>query len=166
MEQPERKAMRLPCWDYSAPGAYFITICTRERKCILSNIVVGAGALDGPELRLTPTGRVVEKYLLSTQRIPGLRVDHYVIMPNHIHMILFVTEESGPSRAPAPTNAAVPRAIGALKRFVNAELGENIWQRSFYEHLIRGEEDYREIWAYIDGNPGRWAEDELYAAGD
>ena len=161
--EPKRKAVRLPEYDYSSPGAYFVTICTQGRRRILSDVTVGAGALDGPRVVLTPIGEIVEKYVLSTKRIPGLHVDKYVIMPNHIHMMLCITAESGPSRAPAPTNALIPRAVASLKRFVNAELGEDIWQRSYHEHVIRNEKDYREVWEYIDNNPARWAEDRYFA---
>ena len=107
MELPKRKPTRLPDYDYSHPGAYFITICTKDRRCILSDISVGADALGGPNLQLTDTGKVVEQYILSTDHIPGFRVDKYVVMPNHIHMILWIDNEatspdSGPPRSPWP----------------------------------------------------------------
>ena len=97
--------MRLPDYDDSGPGAYFITICTKDRRNILSNITVGADALGGP---LTDAGKIVEQYILSTDRMSGFRVDQYVIMPNHIHMILWIDSEvaspdNGPPRASAPT---------------------------------------------------------------
>ena len=158
MELPKRKPTRLPDYDYSSPGSYFVTICTKDRRCILSDISVGADALGGPCLQLTDTGKVVDQYVLSMARMIGFRVDKYVVMPNHIHMILQV--DSGPPRASAPT---VSDAVGALKRLVNRKLGLNIWQRSFHEHVIRNEHDYREIWEYIDTNPARWAEDHYYA---
>ncbi len=157
MELPKRKSNRLPDFDYSSPGAYFITICTQNRRCILSRISVGADALGGPRLQLTDAGKVVEQYILSTDRMISFHVDNYVIMPNHIHMILRI--DSGPPRASAPT---VSDAVGALKRLVNRKLGHNLWQRSFHEHVIRNEHDYREIWEYIDTNPARWAEDRYY----
>jgi len=100
MELPKRKPIRLPDYDYSHPGAYFITICTKDRRCILSSITVGADALGGPRLQLTDTGKVVEQYILSTDHIPGFRVDKYVVMPNHIHMILRI--DSGPPGSPWP----------------------------------------------------------------
>ena len=161
MELPKRKLTRLPDYDYASPGAYFITICTKNRSCILSNITVGADALGGPSLQPTDAGKVVEQYLLSAERMPGFRVDKYVVMPNHIHMILRI--ESGPPRASAPT---VSDAVGAIKRLVNRRLGHDIWQRSFHEHVIRNEHDYREIWEYIDANPAKWAEDRYYVRQD
>ena len=189
VELPKRKRIRLPDYDYSSPGAYFITLCTKDRRCILSRITVGADvpdgtrpqltdpagadapdgqrpqltdpvgadALGGPCLQLTDTGKVVEQYILSTERMIGFHVDKYVVMPNHIHMILRI--ENGAPRASAPT---VSDAVGALKRLVNRKVGRDIWQRSFHEHVIRNEHDYREIWEYIDRNPAKWDEDRYY----
>ena len=162
MEYPKRKQNRIPEYDYSSPGAYFVTICTQDRRCILSNITVGADALGGPRVELTSIGRIVEKHLLSTGRIKGLCVEKYVIMPNHVHMILVIENEDRPPGASAPTGASIPDAIGAWKRLVHRELGEKIFQRSYHDHVIRNEEDWREIWDYIDTNPARWAEDRYY----
>ncbi|MBR0040624.1 MAG: hypothetical protein IJP64_04530, partial [Oscillospiraceae bacterium] len=127
-------------------------------------------------LTLTEIGQIVERYILSTGNIAGLSVDQYVIMPNHIHLLLQIGEtdaasEGGPPRASAPTGkngtsrASAPTlsdAVGALKRLVNREAGRNIWQRGYYEHVIRNEHDYREIWEYIENNPAKWAEDRYY----
>ena len=96
MELPKRKPIRLPDYDYSSPGTYFVTICTQDRRCILSRITVGADALGGPQLQLTDAGKIVEQYILSSDRIPGFRVDKYVVMPNHIHLIMRI--ENGPPR--------------------------------------------------------------------
>ena len=159
---PKRKRLRLEQYDYSSPGAYFVTFCTKDRQCILSDITVGADALGGPNVILTATGRIVEKYILSTDNIPEIHVDKYVIMPNHVHLLLSVSAASGPPRASAPTTASVPGAISALKRLVNRELGENICQPSYHDHVIRSDNDYREIWNYIDTNPARWRVDCFY----
>ena len=134
MEYSKRKRLRLEEYDYSTPGAYFITICTHERRCILSDIIVEADALDGPHVALSSAGRIVEKYILTTDYIPGIHVEKYVIMPNHVHMLLLVGACYGPPRASAPTMATVPNAVSALKRLVNRELGVNIWQRSYHDH--------------------------------
>ena len=83
----ERKRTRLKGYDYSSVGAYFITICSYNKGCIFSNIV-GGGALDAPQNKLSNIGKIVEKHILSTNNILGITVDKYVIMPNHIHLIL------------------------------------------------------------------------------
>ena len=157
MELPVRKANRLPEYDYASPGAYFVTICTRDRQCLLSRVTVGADARGGPQLQLTDEGKIVERYILSAERMNGFHVDSYVVMPNHVHILLRI--DDGPPRASAPT---VSDAVGALKRLVNRSLGRNIWQRSFHEHVIRNANDYREIAEYIDANPAGWAEDRYY----
>ena len=109
MELAERKPNRLGEYDYSTNGAYFITVCTQNRKPILSTIV-GGGAFDGPVIQLTDAGKIAEKYILSSNRIPGITIDKFIIMPDHIHMIVQVDETAakGTSRAPSPTNAAIP----------------------------------------------------------
>ena len=82
-------------------------------------------------------------------------------MPNHIHIILIV-DNNGTSKAPSPTNNVISHAVSTLKRFVNKEIGYNIFQRSFYDHVIRNEEDYLNVWNYIDTNPAKWQEDKYY----
>ncbi|MBO5211775.1 MAG: transposase [Clostridia bacterium] len=109
---------------------------------------------------LSEQGEIVEKYILSTNNIPKLNVDKFVIMPNHIHLILSI--QNGTSKAPSPTNNIISHAISTLKRFANKEIGHNIWQRSFYDHIIRSEADYLSIWNYIDGNLQKWEKDCFY----
>ena len=163
MELPKRKPNRLREFDYSTPGIYFLTICVEGKRCILGEIV-GGGALDAPQVRLTNAGRIAEKYILSGNCISNVRVDKYVIMPNHIHLLLAVSEgeNGGSSRAPTPTNAVVPHFVSTLKRFYHREIGTQIFQRSYHDHIIRGEQDYLKIWEYIDTNPARWKEDCFY----
>ena len=163
MDIPKRKPNRFPCFDYSTPGAYFITICTEGKKCVLGNIV-GGGAFDAPLVKLTDVGKIAEKYILSGNRIPNVRVDKYVIMPNHIHLILLLNAPGadGTSKAPSPTNAVIPHFVSTFKRFCHRDIGTQIFQRSYHDHVIRGEKDYLKIWEYIDNNPARWKEDCFY----
>ena len=153
----KRKALRLPEYCYNRNGAYFITICTKKRRQCLSRIV-GADAYIGPHAVLTKWGDVVERYIHT---IPG--IDTYVIMPNHVHMIVRIESEDGPMWASAPTQSVSDR-IRSFKTLVSKQIGHSIWQRSFYDHVIRNEEDYLHIWQYIDRNPAKWAEDEYYYA--
>ena len=120
---------------------------------------VGGGALDAPQIILSATGKIVEKYILSSERIQGILVAKYVIMPNHIHLLICIDQTNGTSGAPSPTNHAIPRMVSALKRLVNRQVGQNIFQRSYYDHVIRDEADYLEKWNYIDTNPARWEKD-------
>ena len=164
----KRKELRLKQYDYSSKGAYFITICTKDRKRILSDIIkpVGVGALDDPKIILTETGKVVKKHLLSSENISGVKIDKYVLMPDHIHAIIFLEPEKytkGSSRAPTPTNEMLPHIVSTFKRFCNKEIGENIFQRGYMEHIIRDREDYETRTKYIYENPIRWFYDELYS---
>ena len=161
MDLPKRKIIRLQNYDYSQSGAYFITICTGDHAQILSDIV-GEGS---PLPQLTPQGKIAEKILLSVnQKYPAVKVDKYVIMPNHIH-IIFVIDSNGRGN-PSPTISTV---MGWLKynitKTINQYLGNSenkIFQRSFYDHVIRDEQDYFKIWNYIDTNPAKWQEDKYY----
>ena len=164
MELPKRKEPRLIKWDYSSPGAYFLTICTAEKRCILADIIVGGGVPDAPESRLSAYGKIVEETICELDRhSPYLSIDKYVIMPNHIHLLVSVTD-SGASGTPPPTpaNGRIPQLVSTLKRFTNRKCGISLWQRSYYDHIIRSERDYLEIWRYIENNPAKWAEDRYY----
>lgn len=149
---PNRKPNRLKGYDYAGSGAYFITICTKGRKCILFRIPVGNAALGVPKIELTALGKIVEEHL---RLMPGM--DKYVIMPNHVHLIVVKNEIRGTG---FPTS--VSEDIRALKSVVSRAVGCSIWQKSFYDHIIRDEEDYITKAAYIENNPCKWMEDELY----
>ena len=166
-EWPVRKHNRLIQYDYSQNGAYFITICTENRKCILSSIV-GGGVLDAPSTRLTGYGLTVDRQIRDmNHQYPDVQAEKYVIMPNHIHLLIRISKDwkfvqSGPSGTPAPTNAVIPAYVSTLKRLCNRKFGKNIWQRSYHDHIIRTDSDYQMIWEYIDTNPARWETDCFY----
>ena len=156
-----RKNNRLSEYDYNSIGAYFITICVKDKQKILSHIV-GDGALDVPKVELTHIGKIVDKYIRSTNNIENVTVDKYVIMPNHIHILVSITADKRDVEAPSPTNKLIPRVVSALKRLSNREIGYNIFQRSYYDHIIRNRHDYDAAWQYIDENPIKWTSDEFY----
>ena len=158
-----RKTLRLPSYDYSQNGVYFVTICTEERKCILGR-VVGGGVLDAPFVQLSKHGILAQQTLLEMDAFyKDISVEKYAIMPNHIHFIMTLSACNGSSRTPTPTNARLPAFVSALKRFTNKRAGISLWQRSYYDHVIRSEADYLRVWQYIDDNPVKWAEDEYYS---
>lgn len=164
MDLPNRKQNRLRCFDYNQNGAYFITICTIDRKRILSKINVGTGVLDCPKTELLEYGETADKYINQLNNFyDNISVDKYVIMPDHIHLLISI--QDGQSGTPVPTNetiefdnrnSVVAKFVGTLKRFCNKEYGENIWQPRYYDHIIRNEQDYNEIWQYIENNPLKW----------
>ena len=204
MNRPQRKHPRLPEYDYSQQGAYFLTICTKNRACILSHVLIPESEADGALVSLTEIGEIVLQHLL---RIPGL--DSYVIMPNHVHMLLRITGERAIRESPlrtgtdiskslvgavherpvqgGVTSGTIPgesddchrralreaplqgarsllsKAVGFLKMNSSKQIHALdpdliVWQRSYYEHIVRNKHDYREIWKYIEGNPARWLE--------
>ena len=155
--------MRLPEYDYGANGAYFVTVCTEGKRCILGH-VVGGGVPDAPYTRLSEYGIAAEKTLLEMSAFyKDVAIEKYVIMPNHVHFIISINACGGPSRTPAPANARLPAFISTWKRFTNKKAGFPLWQRNYYDHVIRTEANYLRIWQYIDENPAFWAEDEYYS---
>ena len=161
-----RKTTRLNGADYNRNAVVFLTICTKERQCILSRIV-GTGVPDGPKIELTKYGQIADKYIRQLNDFyDDLSVESYVIMPNHIHIMLWIKDnEQGPSGTPVPTvqNTLTARFLSTFKRFCNKEYGENIWQYRSNDHIIRNREDYEEHLKYIYENPLCWYYDELYA---
>ena len=190
-EQKNRKTTRLKCADYNRNQAVFLTICTKERRCILSrivgtgvldgppnteNVLEGTGVPDGPQIELTKYGQIADKYIRQLNEFyDDLSIESYVIMPNHIHILLWVKgadngpsstpETNGPSRTPVPTvqNSVPSRFVSTFKRFSNKEYGINLWQYRSYDHIIRNRQDYEEHLRYICENPIKWYYDELYA---
>ena len=166
MDYPRRKTTRLENWDYSENAAYFVTICTQDRACILSEIPVGA-LHEAPAAKLTKMGMVVQKVIESLpERYPAITIDKYVIMPNHIHMILVIKNSTDETARmyPRPTLGI---AIGNFKSAVTREIHNTepeikVWQTGFYDHIIRDIPDYENIWTYIDENPIKWDSDEYY----
>ena len=166
MDLPKRKQTRLKEYDYSSPGAYFITICVKDRKQLLSKIIVGTGVLDGPQNILTSYGEIANKHLVNMSDFyENIKIDEFVVMPNHIHMLIQILEtgnSNGPSRTSVPTNSLIAQFVSTFKRFCNKEYGKNIWQSRSNDHIIRGEKDYQKICEYIDTNVIRWKEDCFY----
>ena len=157
-ELPQRKRLRLQNFDYSSSGAYFITICTKDRKMLFAP--VGADSI---------SARMVERAFLETiQRYDGVDSPIYVVMPNHFHAIITI------SRADMESAPTVSEIVQAFKRYSTVEyvkmvkdgilppFDKQIWQRSFYDHVIRNRDDYNEIYKYIYENPMKWQFDQLY----
>ncbi len=169
---PKRKPIRLPDYDYSSPGAYFVTVCTKDRQCLfwnmrsLSDPAVGAAICrpsdDMPTpLPLSGVGKIVDRAIRNISSVyPAFTVDRYVIMPNHVHMILRICTDEHGRQIAAPTLSSV---VGHMKRWASMQAGRSLWQKSFHEHVIRNEKDYLEIWSYIDTNPARWTEDRYFS---
>ena len=170
---PKRKSTRLKNFDYSSAGAYFVTICVRDRMHILSEMVieditaadktieiaVGEG-LAPPEItvKLKPCGEIVKEQLqLMETRFPSVTIEDYIIMPDHIHAVIFLHEKAG-GASPSPTLDDVICAFKSLtSRSCKQKYGiEKMFQRSSAEHIVRDREDYETRRKYIYENPKRW----------
>lgn len=168
MEYPIRKEHRLKNYDYSQCGAYFITICTKDRKYIFWNnydiLNVGA-AFGGPygKISLTEYGKIVKNEL---KKIPSIYPDvvfipKFVIMPNHIHAIIRI-EASYVRDGRTECAPTLSQIIKNFKENATREIGFSVWQKSFYDRVIRNEHEYNAFWKYIETNPMNWESDELF----
>lgn len=159
-----RRSIRLWGYDYSQAGAYFITICTRNRQCLFGVIVDGA-------MQLNNTGRIVAREWVRTAEIrQGIESDGWVVMPNHFHGILVVHERRGTARrAPTverfgrPVSGSVPTIVRSFKSAVTKRVNElyrtsgaPLWQRNYCEHIIRNDDEMNRIRQYILDNPEQW----------
>ena len=147
-ELPKRKNIRLKYYDYSNEGLYFVTICTKNRIQVLGKII------DNKYIELTKEGILVEQYIKNIKHIfNNVIVDEYIIMPNHIHMILIISNIN---------DINISRIIKQYKMYVSKMIGYSIWQKSFYEHIIRNEKEYYAIKEYIQNNIVNWHKDKYF----
>ena len=157
-ELTKRKQIRIKDYDYSSPGAYFITICTANRENIFWSDCRGE-LCSTANIPLSNIGIIVNNEIQKLNSVyDTIRVDKYCIMQDHIHFIISInTNESertrrGELRSPvsAPT---ISRVMKQFKGSITKQVGRPIWQKSFYDHGIRNQQDYHEIWQYIENNP-------------
>ena len=162
MNDPQRKHLRLEYYDYSQPGSYFITICTRERKQeVLCSIEPAVGAIINrpPRISLTPLGRIVNETIRAIpDHYPGILVDQYIIMPDHVHLILSF-RNIGPDGRQIAAPTPLSKIIQQMKRIASKQAGVPLWQKGFYDHVIRNDVDLANVRQYIRNNPLKWIED-------
>ena len=158
-------SIRLPWWDYSQAGWYFVTVCTNKRQCVLGEIVEGS-------VVLTPAGQIVEEEWWRTVTVrPNVSLDEFVIMPNHLHGILVLNgDHKKTSHRDVSTKSRLkPYSLGAIigqfksvctKRIRGCGFSRFGWQKNFYEHIIRDEASLGNIRQYIVDNPAKWELDD------
>ncbi|KKQ23515.1 MAG: hypothetical protein US38_C0014G0002 [Candidatus Roizmanbacteria bacterium GW2011_GWC1_37_12] len=172
-----RQSIRLKNYDYSKSGLYFVTICTENRECLLGEIVVGVGRdrpssikCDRPvSMILNQYGKIIENVWISLPKHHPVELDTFQIMPNHVHFILHIVSGARPMitgasrRAPTGTLGFV---VGMFKTECTKQInklqntpGQKIFQRNYYEHIIRTENDLNKIREYIINNPTMWDRD-------
>jgi putative transposase len=164
---PQRKLQRLKDYDYSQNGTCFITICTHNRENLF-------GRIDNGKLILNNAGKIVyDKFSEISKFYPGINVDKYIIMPNHLHAILLI-QHNGTAQGPFPTMAlsdyihryktlTTKLYIDGVKNGDYPVFDKKVWQKSYHDNIIRNEAEYQKIWDYIDTNPEKWQDDKYFA---
>ena len=145
MKKFNRKPLRLKNYDYSTNGYYFITICTHNKQNLFGKINLEKEA----KIELNQLGIIVDEHIQNIEEI-----DNYIIMPNHLHMILRLEHDT--------KNKSIPRIINGFKGSVTKRIGKPIWQKSYHDHIIRDEKGYESIWDYVEHNAERWRDDTYY----
>ena len=162
MDYPKRKLHRLKSWDYSAPGYYFVTICAKDMRCVFSRI---ESTPNGATVHLTRIGEIADACWKRMSKVaPHIKTDYYCIMPNHIHGIIVIEDH------PKEASRSVPDLIHAYKSAVTREVNRivpvdrknQLWHVSYYDEIIRNDAVLLKTRQYIEDNPRKWAEDELY----
>jgi putative transposase len=167
---PQRRSIRLAGYDYTAPGSYFITICTARRADLFGKIVDG-------QMQASLFGEIAgREWLRLEERFPQLKLDAFVVMPNHLHgIIILIGDKPGLEEPGAregfgcPVPGSLPSLVRSYKSAVTLKInarrnlpGIPVWQRNYWEHAIRDEVDWSRIREYVVNNPLRWMEDSLY----
>ena len=140
-----RKTNRLKGYDYSQNGVYLITICTYNKEKIFGDIDFSEHA----KVNLNQTGKILDEYIDQIEE-----VDNYIIMPNHIHLILNLFNDD--------KNRSIQSIVSSIKRNLTREIGYSVFQKSFHDHVIKNENEYENIWNYVENNAERWREDCFY----
>ena len=142
-----RKNPRLTNYNYTDGGYYFITICTKDKIHYFGEIL-------NEKMQFSEIGKIAfDNIKRLNDMYKTIKIDKFVIMPNHIHLILIIDKQS---------NISVSNIIKKYKEWIKKNIGKGIWQKSFYDHIIRNEKDYLRIWEYIDENILKWSLDKYY----
>jgi len=142
-----RRSLRLPGYDYRSTGVYFVTVCTRDRVCLL-------GEVTGDRMVLGSLGRLVRAAWVGVGRYhDAICLDALTVMPNHVHAIIVLDRAA--ERRPPP----LPAVVGMAKARASRRAGFSLWQRGFHDRIVRDERELQALREYIETNPLRWALD-------
>jgi len=150
---PRRRRLRLPHWDYSSTAVYFVTVCTAGKRHLLGRIVEG-------QLTPTPLGSLVEACWLSvSDHVAAASLDAYVVMPNHLHGVVAIDGEHRSTSLGTAIRGFKAAATRDARRLGALIAKTPLWQRGFWEHVVRSPSDLERIREYIETNPARWDRD-------
>ncbi len=164
MELPKRKHNRLNCFDYGTTGCYFITLCTQERQRLFE--------IEQPQCNIDTQDSIVSANIANTiikkwlneipNKYPNMQIDTFVIMPDHIHFILRIRQCSSGAALPDVMRffktMTTNHYLRCIKERIILPFNKKLWQKSYYDHIIRNQADYNEVWEYIENNPAKWFE--------
>ncbi len=149
MELPKRKLPRMKGFDYSTNNYYYVTICTAEKKHLFWE-----------RGNLSEMGKIAKEELENiSAHYANVSVDKYVVMPNHVHAILIIGCDTQSEKPPTLSTVVGAYKAGVSRQIHRLDPTITIWQKSFYDSVIRNEQMYRDVWNYIDGNPAQWEND-------
>jgi putative transposase len=149
-----RKRLRLRGFDYSSDGYYLITVCTHDRQCTL-------GRIDGELVVRSAVGAIVARQIeFLPERLPGVGVDVFVVMPNHVHVIIVLRDTRARQASPLRTTVAAFKSGSTREiNLLRGTPGATVWQRGYRDHIVREEADLQRVREYVETNPTRWALD-------
>ena len=167
MSEHRRRSIRLKEYDYSSPGLYFITICVQDRSCVL-------GQIEDAVCRLSPAGDAVEaKWRSVPERFAMVEIGPYVVMPNHVHGLIHINAPHPDDPTPSVPSSSIGSMIqwfktGTTYDYISGvknrgwpRFNKRLWQRNYWEHIVRNEKEYQRITDYVESNPSLWREDSL-----
>ena len=151
---PKRKPNRLSGFDYSSCNTYFLTLCTKNKEKLFGDIV--GAPIGRPYCKLSDYGKIVDEAINNIEKkYDAIRLDKYVVMPDHVHLLVTILPVKSGRPMGAPT---VSNIVNQLKGYVTKRAGFSVWQKLYYDHIIRDEEDFNVKWEYIKNNPAVWLE--------
>ena len=138
---------------------YFLTICTKNKEKLFGEGIENAED-QSSVMRLSDIGSIINEQIKSINRAANIELVNYVVMPNHVHILVFV--EGAAHTSVNPENAIIPKTVSGFKRLCHKRIGYDVFQRNYHDHIVRDQHHFEIIWNYIEDNPRRWKEDKFF----
>ena len=138
---------------------YFLTICTKNKEKLFGEVIENAED-QSSVMRLSDIGSIINEQIKSIDRAANIELVNYVVMPNHVHILVFV--EGAAHTSVNPENAMIPKTVSGFMRLCHKRIGYDVFQRNYHDHIVRDQHHFEIIWNYIEDNPRRWKEDKFF----